>query len=143
MNILGFTGTQQGMTFEQKCKIRDLIPAFEAAEAHHGDCIGSDADFHHICMVENGLHVAGHPGLDGFGQSPKRAYCEVNVSWPPAPYLERNRIIVDVCNVLLATPAGMTEERRSGTWSTIRYAISTSTNVIIVYPNGRLKLLMY
>ena len=39
----------------------------------------------------------------------------------PKPYLDRNRDIVDACEVLLATPDGP-ERLRSGTWSTVRYA---------------------
>jgi hypothetical protein len=56
--------------------------------------------------------------------------------WPVRPYLDRNREIVDNTDVLVACPAGP-EERRSGTWSTIRHALRWGVPVILCWPDGR------
>ena len=50
------------------------------------------------------------------------------------PYLERNRSIVDACNVMIATPKEMEHTLRSGTWATVRYAWQKKKNIIIIPP---------
>jgi hypothetical protein len=46
---IGFTGSRLGMTSQQKDVITRLeIFTTKVLEAHHGDCPGSDADFHHF-----------------------------------------------------------------------------------------------
>jgi hypothetical protein len=46
---IGFTGTRNGMTSQQKKVItRFEIFTTKVLEAHHGDCPGSDADFHYF-----------------------------------------------------------------------------------------------
>lgn len=49
---------------------------------------------------------------------------------------DRNRAIVDGCEVLIACPREPSEEPRSGTWATIRYARTVSRAVVVVYPDG-------
>ena len=55
---------------------------------------------------------------------------------PAKDYLVRNHDIVDVCDVLVATPGQKEEQIRSGTWATIRYARKIRKQIIIVYPDG-------
>ncbi len=50
---VGFTGTRKGMTEFQKTEVRRLLTEYmhgRDMEAHHGDCIGADTDFHNICI---------------------------------------------------------------------------------------------
>jgi len=54
----------------------------------------------------------------------------------PADYLARNHTIVDMTDELLAAPAGMEEELRSGTWATVRYARKQRRMVTVVWPDG-------
>ena len=131
--IVGFTGTRRGMTREQRLGITRLLEDFSPSEVHHGDCIGADSDFHSIALFL-GIPIIGHPA-SGIGS--QRAYnkgftqlCE------PLPPLDRNKNIVDESDILVATPKGYREERRSGTWATLRYARSSGKDVIIVYPDG-------
>jgi predicted Rossmann fold nucleotide-binding protein DprA/Smf involved in DNA uptake len=72
-----------------------------------------------------------HPGPDG----PARAYCEAEEVRPQRPYLDRNRDIVAASDVLIACPKGP-EQRRSGTWSTVRYARQARLPILIVWPDG-------
>lgn len=61
----------------------------------------------------------------------------------PLPYMERNRAIVDASDVLIACPYEIVEPEfgRSGTWSTIRYALTIPNfPVVIIWPNGRVEV---
>jgi hypothetical protein len=62
---IGFTGTRLGMTPQQKEVITRLeIFTTKVLEAHHGDCLGSDADFHHfIIEIDQGIRIIIHPGF--------------------------------------------------------------------------------
>jgi len=130
---VGFTGTQQGMTEEQYDAVMDLLVELEPTEVHHGDCVGADEEFHGIarCMKRRPkVHI--HPPES---QS-KRARCGGDVSYPVKPYLERNHDIVDVSEVMVATPEQDHEVTRSGTWATIRYACKKGVPVHLVQRNG-------
>jgi len=137
--VVGFTGSQSGLTVLQSNKLETLIAHLKPVEAHHGGCIGADDSFHQCCLkFEIRVHL--HPGCDKFGNKPKvgkwteEDKCIVVINetkW----YLERNMDIVDACNILIACPKGP-EERRSGTWSTVRYAKKSKKNIIILYPDG-------
>lgn len=129
--IVGFTGTQQGMTEAQRVQFTDFMTKVATTgEFHHGDCIGADAQAHEI-VRELGWTVYLHPPTD-----PKKRANKVGDWWArPKPYLDRNHNIVDMCEMLVACPKGP-EEIRSGTWSTVRYARKTSRLCMILWPNG-------
>lgn len=57
-----------------------------------------------------------------------------NIEYPVKPPLKRNYDIVDACDILLAAPRTLTEELRSGTWATIRYARKTGKKYLILAP---------
>ena len=127
-----FTGTQQGMTVQQKLAVRDLATEMSPNEVHHGDCIGADADFHHVIrLILPRTTIHGHPPRN---QS-KRAFCKVDVWWPEEEYIARNHTMVDHCPFLLATPDGP-ERIRSGTCATVRYARKFKRPICIVCPSG-------
>ena len=129
---VGFTGTQKGMTENQAARVRSLLVELGATDAHHGDCIGADADFHAMCL-ELGLRVHIHPPAN----DTKRAFCQGAVSTAtPREYLTRNRDIVDASHVLIAAPRGAKEQRRSGTWATIRNARTAGKPLHLVFPDG-------
>jgi hypothetical protein len=129
---LGFTGTQIGMTLEQREAVYQCVRAMMPSTAHHGDCLGSDADFHAICK-EIGIPLICHPPIE----KKKRAYCKGFFRTRPAkPYLVRDHEIVDETGILVATPGQMEEILRSGTWATVRYAKKKMRKVFIYFPNG-------
>lgn len=115
---LGFTGTREGMSALQKNQFRSFLTANCPNEFHHGDCIGADLEAHRIVQEvcpSCSIHV--HPA-----DIPKfRAFARGGIIHPIRPTLERNKIIVDSSDHMFAAPKGI-EERRSGTWMTIRYA---------------------
>ena len=131
MKHLAFTGTQQGMTEAQRVRFRHMMTRIRPEWFHHGDCIGADAQAHDEMRPHAQIHI--HPcTIDT-----KRAYKTGSVRIEePLPPLERNRVLVDVSEELIATPKEMAEELRSGTWATIRYARKQKKPVHICWPDG-------
>jgi hypothetical protein len=142
---VGFTGTQRGMTAEQKTRvlfhlIADAQNGRRFTVARHGDCVGADSDFHHIICGRLQINdkIVIHPPED----PSRRAFmdrvlyrCKVEVL-APKPYIVRNHDIVDASDFVIATPGEREEQLRSGTWATIRYAKSRGTPLRIIYPDG-------
>lgn len=132
--VIGFTGTRNGMTERQKKACYSIIK--NATELHHGDCVGADYMAHGFAAV-NGVHVHIHPPRD----KKYRAFSDRNSTYVttvyiamPKDYLDRNKDIVDACDILVAAPETLAEELRSGTWSTVRYARKLKKPVIILDP---------
>lgn len=130
---VGFTGTQLGMTLEQKDAVRILLEEINPSGVAHGDCIGADMEFHHICL-QLGKWIRIHPPRNG----EKRAHCqEWNEMMPMKDYLVRNQDIVNSVNALIACPEQDSEVLRSGTWATIRYARKKKIPIYLVMPDGK------
>lgn len=130
---VGFTGTQIGLTQDQRRRILWWLQEWEPDTFRHGDCIGADAEAHTIALALE-IPVIIHPPLI----STKRAFCKGwTGSIEPKDYLQRNREIVVCSDVLVACPKGMTEELRSGTWSTVRFARRCGKSILIIWPNGQ------
>lgn len=133
MRGIGFTGTQKGMTYEQGETLLALLSRGETKEFHHGDCIGADAEAHEIakaCRIPIYIHPPLCPG--------KRAFKHSRFTYPPRLYLERNHDIVDESNILIACPSSRSEETRSGTWATVRYARKKNKEIKIIWPDGKI-----
>lgn len=143
---VGFTGTRRGMTSLQEATVekildevkslwhaRDLRLRVEALRPrfHHGDCVGSDAGARDVAK-RCGFWTASHPPIN----DSLRAFTTNDETYPPADYRVRDRRIVQMAQLMLATPKFMREEVRSGTWATIRDARKLFTPVIIVWSNG-------
>src|SRR6266403_2732141 len=116
---MGFTGTRQGMSERQKNAVWNLLKKLHPSEFHHGDCVGADKEAHDLVreMVPS-CKIIVHPA-NILGMS---AGCIADVYMPTKDPLERNKDIVNSCQLLVATPATDLEVLRSGTWMTIRYA---------------------
>lgn len=131
---IGFTGTRKGWTVHQWAWFPMILSGFPGAEFEHGDCQGSDAAAHVIAQNRrHRIHLRAAVGTKF------RAFSKLSptdVLHPPKPPLARNHDIVDATTILIATPAEMTEQLRSGTWSTVRYARKRGKRVIIVFPDG-------
>lgn len=134
---VGFTGTQSGMKVKQaKALLKQLkrLMSDSTNEFHHGDCIGADKEAHDIVVEYLGCGIVIHPPENNV----KRAFCKsgnILKICDQKEYLARNRDIVDQTDILVACPKGP-EERRSGTWSTVRYAKKVGRRVIIIMPDG-------
>lgn len=128
--IVGFTGTQIGMTMRQRQLFQSFFEDNHVEEFHHGDCIGADCNAHDIVREKfPEIAVVIHPPRD----ERKRAKCAGAQQVLPAhDYLIRNQHIVNASGILLACPKSEREELRSGTWATIRYARKQGKPVVII-----------
>lgn len=131
---LGFTGTRNGMTERQKEVVEALVRTLNPDCAVHGDCVGADTDFHAIVnRVKPDARTIGYPST----LVAQRAYNSLTLVHDPLPPLDRNWLIVDASDRMIACPHGHEEEQRSGTWATVRYARKQMKPLIIVWPDGR------
>lgn len=129
---LGFTGTRGPITDAQYATLRSTLDALRYVQFHHGDCLGADSMAHSLVRdVGRGAGIYIHPPV----VSAYRAFREGDVVFDAAPYLMRNRAIVDLTTEMLVLPNGP-EQARSGTWSTVRYARAQGRQVRIIWPNG-------
>ncbi len=115
--IVGFTGTQLGMSQKQLDELTRILIRLAPCDLHHGDCIGADAEANEIA-IGLGIKTGAHPPKN----PKKRAYCECNTWFAPKEYIQRNHDIVDICEHLIIAPRTNTQVVRSGTWATYRYA---------------------
>ena len=135
--IIGFTGTQRGMTPIQKQYVEVMIRRISQNkffETHHGDCIGADKEFHNIICKVNSKIIIHPPTYNG-----KRAFCHATNCevLTKKEYIQRNHDIVNASDVILATPGEQYEVLRSGTWATIRYSKKRNKKLYIIYPDGK------
>ena len=116
---IGFTGTHRGMSQHQKEQFVLMMQELDPTEFHHGDCIGADAEAHDIVReFFPAVYIVVYPPNSRYRQ----AFKEGDEHRKPAPYLKRDKNIVDNVDFLFATPFRNEEVLRSGTWATIRYA---------------------
>ena len=152
---VGFTGTRHGLTYPQRDALaqfvsglynlslaaRDLATYLKQPEpgilgfVAHGKCRGADDEFDAMAN-SYGLRVHLYPGPVTRWTAPcVGAYRE----HPPAPYLVRNRAIVDATHYLCGAPKDMTEQESGGTWYTVRYARTLGRPGFIFLPDGSVK----
>lgn len=137
---IGFTGSREGTrSREQHEALARWLAAHlavnPASEFHHGCCVGADAEATALADVSKPRPaIHGHRStLAGMEDAEAVAACDV--LYREKPPLDRNRDIVNACDVLLACPKGP-EEMRSGTWATIRYAFKRRKPTVIFWPDG-------
>lgn len=131
---LGFTGSRHGLTGPQADVLRSVLASLigeQITVLHHGDCVGADAQGAEIAR-ELGYFLEAHPP----GDSRLRAYSPACVTHEPLGYLERDQAIVALSEALVAAPATLAEQSRSGTWFTVRRAREAGLPVIVVTPDG-------
>lgn len=116
---IGFTGSREGMSQHQKeqfvLKMFELLPS----EFHHGDCDGADAEAHDIVReFLPKVKIIVYPPLS----FRRRAMKQGDVIMEPEGYIKRDYRIVNSVDFLIGAPKTDTEQIRSGSWTTIRYA---------------------
>jgi len=139
--IIGFTGTREGMTSKQYQTVVRLLGELKPDTVVHGDCYGSDTDFHKICMKIKGGILGNNPPSIVIRPSnlSTRAHNDgADIIHPEKAPLNRDLDIAQNCDKLIATPRQDTEVLRSGTWTTIRYARRFGKVIYIVKTNGEI-----
>jgi hypothetical protein len=103
----------------------------------HGACRGADDEADGLA-AEMGIHRVAYPSTastrvyDNYLQA--RVGSQITIVLPPQPPLVRDKIIVDIAEILIAAPKSMTEILRSGTWTTVRYARRQKKQIIMLWP---------
>lgn len=139
MRTFAFTGTRHGMTEAQKETFRRWVRDQRPDAVHHGDCVGADADAHHICQHLRVPLTVIHPAANAGAW---RAHCRLEhsngaIMWRDAAApLARNKRMVDEGDMLVACPKEDEEVLRSGTWATMRYASKRGKSMLIIWPCG-------
>ena len=132
VGVLGFSGTQRGLTRGQQEQLAEWLRRLSPIEVHHGDCVGADAQFHELVrkLLPRTKIVIHPPRIEI-----KRAFCSGDEARPPRAYLTRNRVIVRASEAMLVAPAETEEKLRSGTWATWRFAKKQGRTVLLVLPD--------
>jgi hypothetical protein len=147
--IIGFTGSQTGMTLMQRATLDELLLRFNTLEQpnqfHYGECIGADEEAANDADVL-GYKVYAHPCTLTDKRIPEKRRPLTEHTYPVAEPLDRNHHIISVSRVMIATPNTDTEKLRSGTWATIRYTgyrqyrrelhLIRPDGTVKVYPHG-------
>lgn len=135
--IIGFTGSQNGMTPEQKVAVSALLRDLNKQGFgifYHGDCVGADLQAAELATLIGYYTVAMPSNIKG-----KRAFHKSNKIMKPDRPIPRNHKIVDISNLMIATPKSNFNILRSGTWATIRYINKRRKHMIIVWPSGAME----
>lgn len=101
---------------------------------HHGDCIGADSQFHDSALLlPKPPRIETHPcNLTKF-----RAYRKADFVHSVKSPKDRNKDIAWDCEQLLAAPETTADKSpHSGTWQTIRLALSFKKTITVIWPNG-------
>lgn len=145
MKHIGFTGTRRGMSAAQyesvDQEICDIICGDVKLQvvAHHGDCVGADAEFHTIAR-RYGCAVGVHPPTNTSLaiNTPESVSVDGTrvLRYDPLPYVARNKAIVAASDIIIAAPYRMKEQLSGGTWGTIRFARKAGKPLAIVWRDG-------
>lgn len=118
---IGVTATRWGATEQQLDVFSYIFTKLKGKWLHQGMCEGGDTQAHDLIRETRGdgiTKIKGHPSLDK-GHEVARD-CEEMAE--PKGHLDRNRDIVDESDVMIAMPHTAEEQKRGGTWYTIRHA---------------------
>jgi hypothetical protein len=143
--IVGFAGTRFMVTEAQFTALLEVIFDLDAQQPItqflNGFARGADRIATSLVLQFTRAMVVAYPGdaaqQDAADEQAQLAPGRVSIH-PVLPYLKRNKLIATRCAQLIAVPASAIEERRSGTWATVRYARAAGPPRTIILPDGSL-----
>ena len=134
---IGFTGTRHGLTPLQREAVAAILERATRAGAfvaHHGDCVGADAEFHDLCRMLPQSYIVVHPGpLEDLPNQAGRVGDERRLH---LPHMRRNKNIVIAATVMIAAPFELSPQEHGGTWRTIEMARKAKRPLAIVSSDG-------
>lgn len=142
--ILGFTGTRNGLTAAQRNSLGSVFEMLPD-QLIHGGAIGADTEFDEWFKRNawsTTLKVDIYPADQRrreywlFKYGTDFPWLEIHQAMPP---LDRNQIIAQRCDHLLACPHTFEQQLRSGTWATVRYARAAWKPITLLLPDGTIK----
>jgi predicted Rossmann fold nucleotide-binding protein DprA/Smf involved in DNA uptake len=140
--IVGFSGTAGEMTRPQRAALTAFFinrVVEKDSIVFHGGCVGVDQYVHSLCL-KHGVLVEVFPSVKHdhwFVPAGSYSWGRVHEAMLP---LERNHVIAEVPARLVAVPETETMVLRSGTWATVRYALKANRPVILILPNGSIRM---
>ena len=133
--MIAFTGNRYGLSKDQKDGIINILDTFQNMTLYHGDCIGSDTNFHDLCVeykknnINKQINIIIFPPDD----DKLRGFNKGDIVMPVKPYLKRNEDMVKKCDILIACPIDKNKEiLRSGTWATIRRGMKLNKTIYLL-----------
>lgn len=148
--ILGFTGTRQSMTDEQRHALPTALP-FIPDHVLHGGAVGADTEFDawlqtmwrvQPSLMNVILHIEIYPSNTArhdywnWKYDNEKQWLTIHPAMQP---LARNFRIAQRCDQLLACPFQKNEQVRGGTWATVRYARKAGKPVTLLLPDGTIR----
>lgn len=135
--IVGFTGTRNGMTLQQRRTLKQMLEGLAPRGLVHGACLGADDQADQLA-ADLGIPRLAFPSDMPNERVPTsvllaRGGSDVAVR-DPQPPLERNRCVVHMSDLLVACPAQAREILRSGTWATVRHGRKLGRPVVVIEP---------
>jgi hypothetical protein len=109
--------------------LRKVLAELKGSEFHHGDCNGVDVQAAAIAK-ELGYKIVCHPPK----LTEEQGFFGGDEMREPAGYLQRDRAIVDECDVLLVCPKQMEWQPKGGTWYTHDYAKKQDKPLSVIWP---------
>lgn len=128
---VGITGTREGMTAWQEQEVRKVLSELRGDSFHHGDCSGVDVQAAAIAK-SLGYTIVCYPPKS----TETQGFFGGDIVHEPAGYLQRDRAIVDACDVLLVVPKQMEWQPKGGTWYTHDYAKKTGKPFSVIWPEA-------
>jgi hypothetical protein len=130
---LGITGTHKGTQPLQRERLRAFVGFLVFNEAHHGDCIGVDSEFHDIVRELSKAVIVVHPPSN----PKKRAWKQGDFILKEKPFMVRDDDIIAESDLMLAAPFQFDEQGKgSGTWAVIRHTRKAHKPLVIIWPDG-------
>lgn len=121
------------ITKKQSDGLRNLLPTF-AKEKDSFIIGGDDADYDvFLSLLAQGFKVEVYPHS---GSTTIGKFNGATISKETLPLRERNKRMIDNCNVVIGVPQIFNEYEDSPAWKTIRYAMQNDKEVYVISPNG-------
>lgn len=135
-----FTGTRKGMTPEQRATLVKLLNDYRPEVLLNGAARGSDQECLEVLVkMKLPIRVEVFPASIETRDEARTILKSYGppVSWHPifSP-MHRNKLMVEVSDLVIATPVGDTEESQGGTWGTIRLAAKYRVRTVVIWPSG-------
>jgi hypothetical protein len=145
---VGFTGTRNGMTPDQRKAFIDIVADAPIDQFHHGACVGADTDAVVALSFirRETCRIIAHPGKSAKGgENDDLSFLAIELSnevLEAKTHFARNRDIVAHAELMIACPCHadpITTTTRGGTAYTVMQARSRSRELWIIRPDGSLK----
>jgi hypothetical protein len=134
MNKISVITSRFDITRKQLDGFRNLLPIFDK-EKNSFVIGGDEADYDvFLSLLAQGFAVEVYPHAGNSNDIDK--YNGAKIVQSSLPLRDRNKKMIDDCDILVGIPQIFNEFEDSPAWKTIRYAISAKKEIYIISPNG-------